>query len=121
MPQLQLTEGDLSETLSRAREIAERGAGVSTAECEALLAAGEEMGIPRDAILQALRERLPAVTETFVAGQQVFAPSVDGHWHPATIVTLGTHSAAVQFHNGGEHSCAVGDLRPLSFPPGRKV
>lgn len=123
MPQLHLSETDLSETLTRARQIAEHRPtpALAGAECEALLAAGEEMGLPREAILQALRERVPVAAESFAAGETVFAPSVDGSWYPATIVDLGSHSATVRFHNGGEHTVALGDLRPLALVPGRKV
>lgn len=123
MPQLHLSETDLSETLTRARQIAEQRPVPALAgpDCEALLAAGEEMGLPREAVLQALRERIPVTAEAFAAGETVFAPSVDGSWYPAAIVDLGSHSATVRFHNGGEHTCAQGDLRPLALVPGRKV
>lgn len=123
MPELRLSEEELSGTLTRAREIAEQGQALALpgADLDALVSAGEEVGIPRDAILQALRERHPVATEVFTAGQLVFAPSIDGAWYPATIATLGGHSATVRFLNGGEHTCAVSDLRGLSLLPGRKV
>src|SRR5687767_10773915 len=123
MSQLRLSEAELSDTLQRAREIAEqsRALAVPAAECEALLAAGDEVGIPRDAIMQALRERVPAAIEVFTPGQDVWAPSLDGLWYPAAITHLGEHAATVRFVNGGEAQCALDDLRPLSLLPGRKL
>jgi len=123
MSNLQLSEADLSDTLTRARAIAEQGQALAlrAGDYEALVAAGEEMGIPRDAILQALRERHPVATEVITLGQLVFAPSMDGSWYPATVASLGDHTATVRFINGGEHTCAPGDLRSLTLVPGRKV
>src|SRR3712207_320800 len=117
-----LTEEDLRETFNRAREIAEQSAPLATpsSELEHYLQAAEEMGIPREATLQALRERT-AVSGTFSVGESVFAPSLDGFWYIAEVVSLGDHSAKVRFLSGGEHTCAVSDLRPLSFVPGRKL
>jgi hypothetical protein len=123
MPTVHLSEEELRETLQRARQIAEQGRELAAPEVdyEAYLKAAEEVGLPRSAVLQALRERQLIPAETFAAGQMVFAPSADGYWYPATLVDLESHTATVRFLSGGEHTCALADLRPLSLIPGRKL
>ncbi len=120
---LQLSEEEVRETLQRAREIADQGRALAGPQggYEVYLHAGEEVGIPREALMQALRERHAVPLETLAAGQTVFAPSVDGHWYPAVLSSLDAHSATVRFVNGGEHTCAANDLRPLTLVPGRKL
>jgi hypothetical protein len=123
MPLRHLSEEELRETIQRAREISDNSRDLSLpdAELEAYLQAGEEMEIPREALLQALRERQPALIERFAVGDQVFAPSVDGFWYPAEVLELGEHTAKVRFVSGSEHSTAVVDLKPLGLLPGRKL
>src|SRR5262249_13502297 len=87
----------------------------------AYLKAGEEMGIPREATLLALRERLAVPAQALEVGQTLFAPSVDGFWYPAVLVALAQHTATVRFLSGDEHPCALADLRPLSPVPGGKL
>lgn len=121
--QLQLSEEELRDTLQRAREIAVHSQTPAQREAayEEYLRAAEEMGIPRAALLQALYERLALPAESFAPGQLVFALSHDGCWYPAEIQSIGEHAATVRFVSGGEHSCALGDLHPLSLVPGRKL
>ena len=121
MAQLHLTEQELSETLDRARQLSIAGEAQVTAELEPYIHAAEEMGIPRAATLQALRERnlLPSVE--YRVDEWVFAPSVDGHWYPGRIVELDGATARVEFAAGGVHQCAVADLRPLALMPGKLV
>jgi hypothetical protein len=123
MQALPLSDVELHETLERAREIASQSStgGVPDTSGEAFLKAAEEVGIPREAILQALRERQSALGLSFEVGQTIFAPSVDGFWYPAEIVSLGQHTAEVQFVQGDRHTCALADLRPLALIPGRKL
>jgi hypothetical protein len=123
MQTIHLSEEQVRETVQRAREIAEQSPApaASMTDLEAYVRAAEELGIPREAMLLALRERVQVPTEAFREGETVFAPSVDGHWYPAQIVTTGDHSVTVRFVSGGEHTCAPGDLRSLSLVPGRKV
>lgn len=118
-----LSDEELRETIQRAREITEQSRDLGSPEggLEEYLKAGEELGIPRGATMQALRERLLISSESFAAGQMVFAPSMDGYWYPATIRETDEHTATVHFVNGGEHTCALSDMRPLSLIPGRKL
>lgn len=123
MPLQHLEDEELQATLTRAREIADQGReiGEPGAQYEAYLHAAEEMGVPREAMLQALRERMLIAGETLEAGQQVFAPSADGFCYVATLLSVSEHTARVRFLEGGEHTCATSDLRPLSLIPGRKL
>jgi hypothetical protein len=118
-----LTETELAETVQRAREIADHSRELASPEAEydAYLHAAEEMGIPREAMLQAIRERRVIPGETLEVGQRVFAPSADGFWYVAELLSLTEHTAKVRFLEGGEHTCATSDVRPLSLIPGRKL
>lgn len=118
-----LNQAELSETIRRAQAIAEQGRELSAPEGQYgdYLQAAEEMGVPREAMLQALRERMLIPSETLEVGQQVFAPSADGFWYVATLLSVSEHTARVRFLEGGEHTCAATDLRPLSLIPGRKL
>jgi hypothetical protein len=120
---LRLSDEELKETLTRAREITLQSQELASpeAEYEHYLQAAEEVGIAREAVLQALRERLLIPGESFVEGAQVFARSVDGCWYPATVVKVEGPSATVRFANGSEHACAPEELRPMSLVPGRKI
>jgi len=121
--QQHFSEEELRETFQRAREITEQSRDLAAPEAqyEDYLKAAEELGIPREATLQALRERLLISGEAFTEGHIVFAPSVDGFWYPATLLTLNEHTVTVRFLSGAEHTCARSDLRPLSLLPGRKL
>jgi len=119
MPLQHLNDEALRETIQRAREISEYGRELSLpdSELEAYLQAGEEMDIPREALLQALRERQPVLVQRFSVGDQLFAPSVDGFWYPAEVLETGDHTTKVRFVKGSEHSIATGDLKPSRCSP----
>ena len=123
MPSRLLTEDEFSETLRRAQEIAYQSRDLASPEpaYETYLKAAEEVGVPRDALLQALRERLLIPSESLEVGGKVFAPSVDGACYPATITRLDGQSVTVEFVSGGEHTCTLSDLQPLALMPGRKI
>lgn len=123
MPLTQLSNEEVSETLTRAREIAAYSRELDSPEREydAYLQAAEEMGVPREAMLQALRERMLVPGENMEVGQHVFAPSADGYWYVAELLSTSDHTAKVRFLSSGEHTCALADLRPLGLIPGRKL
>ena len=123
VPTRHLSEEESRETVQRAREIAEQGREPAALEAdyEVYLQAAEEVGVSREAVLQALRERLLVPSRAFAEGETVFAPSSDGFWYPAVLKSLGEQTAAVEFVSGGEHTCALADLRPLTLIPGRKL
>ncbi len=123
MNRLQFSEEELGATIQRAREIAEQSHTLAapSGDVEAFLSAAEEMGIPRGASLQALKERGLIAEQAWEVGQQVFAPSADGNWYAATVASLDSHTATVRFLGGGERTCPLADLRPFSLVPGMRL
>jgi hypothetical protein len=118
---LPLQDEELQATLRRAREIAQQEATpAAESDLELYLSAAEEMGIPREALAQALRER-NLLPQNVRVGEQYFAPSADGFLYVATVLELNGATARVQFAGGGERSCALADLRPLDLVPGRRL
>jgi len=123
MQQLQLNEEDLSQTTRRAFELATIGQDATTLEKKFAdyIRATEELGIPRDAVLQALREQLNVHDMEVESGQRVFAPSDDGHWYAATVTSVNGEQTTVRFDSGGARSCEKMSLRPFSLAPGLVV
>ena len=117
-----LTDEEVKGLMARAREIAARAAGsdLPADTVEHYATAAEEVGIPRDAMLEALRERLP-VERGVSVGEMVFAPSADGRLYIARVSALGEPGAQVEFLHGGEFVCPPGLLRPLELLPGRRL
>jgi hypothetical protein len=118
-----LTEEQVREALSRAEELHLRAAleeGDNPA-FESVLGAAEEMGIPRDAMLQALQEKLGKPMETPSVGQLVFARSADNNYYVAEVVEAQKGKVRVRFLSGGEDTLSEDALRPCKFVPGMKV
>jgi hypothetical protein len=123
MQQMRLSDEELAQTLQRAEQIAQqapRGRGLEE-KYEAYLKATDEMGIPREAVVQALREKLNIRDMTVEPGTRVFAPSADGYWYMATVKTVTDDRVSVRFEAGGEHTCDVDELKPASLLPGTIV
>src|SRR5437016_2718188 len=122
MQSLQFSEEERRETLRRAQEIADNPPARSeTGELESYLRAAEETGIPRDAVLAALRERLLVPADSLKEGDLVFAPSADGASYPARIDRFQGDEVVVTFMSGGEHTLALASIRPLGLVPGRQL
>jgi hypothetical protein len=113
----------MREALSRAEELHLRSAlaaGDSPAY-ESVLSAAEEMGIPREAMLQALQEKLGKPMDTPAAGQMVFARSADNNYYVAGVLEAASGRVKVRFLSGGENTLSEEHLRPCKFVPGMKV
>ena len=78
----------------------------------------EEMGVPRDAMRQALNERFAFLEETLNEGDFVFAKSGDENYYVARIDKVVESGAHVKFLNGSEAVVGLHDLRKASFTPG---
>jgi hypothetical protein len=126
----QLTEEQVQDSFRRAQEIAHQHAAPSAGveeridggtDIESYLAAAEELGIPREAAIQALREKMLLPVEDVKAGDLVFAPSLDGRHYPATVVRPNGASVVVCFVGAGEHTVPAASLHPLSLVPGLAV
>jgi hypothetical protein len=116
-------EEELKATLKRAAEIAAAD-GTPAEEVQSLeiyLRAAEESGIPRAAFLAAMQERMTAPVLQAETGTRVFAPSPDGFWYVAEVLSCENGSVRVRFLHGGEHTCAELSLRPFSLIPGVKL
>jgi len=119
---MRLTEDELREVFARAEELQGLvpGAGLST-ELEAVIEAGEQVGLGRPAMERALRERLEFMTSPPAEGTQVFALSADGKFYAAEVVSSGAEGVRVRFLQGSEHVVTLDQLRPFSLIPGMRV
>jgi hypothetical protein len=114
---------EVSELLSRAQEIQNLHKHVATSDqdLQAFLAAAEEAGIEREAMMQALEERVGFRIEDLVEGDLVFAKSSDGRHYTARILRLDATRVQVRFLSGSEAFLPVSDLRQGGLLPGAKV
>ena len=120
---MRLSDDELRDVLTRAEEI-ERGsrtADMMQAEFEAVIGAGEAVGLSRVAVERALRERVELVPAAPTAGTRVYAQSADGKFYVAQVLSADGHAVRVQFLRGSEHTVAPEHLRPCSLLPGERV
>lgn len=92
-----------------------------SAEVDSLVGAAVEAGVPREAMVQALRERLAAVGRPPEVGDKAFAKSADGRYYVAEVLEADDFQARVRFFSGQEASVPKSDLRPFSILPGQKI
>jgi hypothetical protein len=104
---MRLSDDELRDVLTRAEEIQRGSRSVDTmqSEMEAVIGAGEAVGLNRTAIERALRERFDIATAPPVAGSLVFAES----------------AVRVRYLRGSEHVVTLDQVRPCAFLPGEKV
>lgn len=114
------SEGEIREVLARAGEI--HHSEQSGMEVEAILAAAEEAGLPREAVLQALQERLVTSLEVPKVGDRVFAESADRKRYVADVLeVLEGQRLRVRFLRGGERLVGLHDTQPFTLLPGQRV
>lgn len=121
---MRLSDDELRDVLARAEEIqhGSRSADTMQAEMEAVIGAGEAVGLNRNAIERALRERFDvAATAPPAAGTLVFAESADGKYYVAEVVSASSDAARVRYLRGSEHMVTLDQLRPAAFLPGERV
>lgn len=112
----------LREVLARAEEIHRQSSGGAVqTDIDAILAAAEEAGLPREAVNQALQERFGVAARPPAVGERVFARSTDGKFYLARVVSLDSALAHVRFAQGTDHRIPLSDLRPFSVMPGQKL
>ena len=120
---MRLSDEELRDVLIRAEEI-ERGARTADtmqAEFEAVIGAGEAVGLSRVAVERALRERVELVTTPPAIGSLVFARSADGKFYVAEVISGDQSDIRVRYLRGSEHTVALDQLRPCALLPGEKV
>lgn len=115
------TEQQVREILARAEQIHLGAANEQESDTKALIKAAEEAGLPREAVEQALRERLDTQTPNLTPGEFVFAPSTDGKLYVAEVKSSGSNTTTVQFLIGSELSVPSSQIQPAVFLPGSKV
>ncbi len=116
-----LKQEQIREVLARAEEIEqESGPWRNSADAEALLRAAEEVGISRDAMIQAIQEFSPMIVPPEV-GSRVFARSSDDHFYVADVIDASEGGVRVRFLQGSEHTVPTSDIRPLDLLPGQKL
>jgi hypothetical protein len=120
---MRLSDDDIREVLARAEEIrvTETSGGKLSEEMEAIVQAGEEVGIPRFAIERAFRERLNIPDRIPSPGDLVFAKSVDNKFYVAEVLNGSGDELRVRYLRGGERTVAHTDFVPAEFLPGQKV
>ncbi|MBL8065828.1 MAG: hypothetical protein JNM34_08210 [Chthonomonadaceae bacterium] len=118
-----MDQEQIRQLLTRAEEIQQQNAVELQAreDVEGLVEAAAEAGLDREAILQALRERISVTEKPLNPGDLAFAPSSDGNLYVAKIVSADTHGTKVRFLNGGEADLAASDLKPFAVMPGQKI
>lgn len=110
---------ELADVLDRAQQIQQMQQGAT--EYEEVTRAAEELGISREATLQALRERLGTLPEAPVSGQMVFARSADGHYYLAKVIEASENNCKIRYLSGGEADVSPLDMRVMALAPGLRV
>lgn len=108
--------------IRRAQEIESQGLQLreQNEEAELFVRAAEEAGVPRDAAVQALRERL-AILDSFEVGSKVFARSADGFAYIATVMGSESGRIRVRFLTGTEVRVPPEDIEEINLSPGSKL
>jgi hypothetical protein len=120
---MKLSDEELRAVLERAEEIerATRHGGAWNAEVAAVLSAGEEIGLSREAIQRALAERVGIPVAPPAAGSMVWARSADGQYYIADVLASTDAEAHVRFLRGGESRVALDAIRGAALLPGERV
>lgn len=124
--QKHIADSEIGPILSRAQEMAEMDEAVAAdPRLRSYIDAAEEAGIPRQATIQALRERLVEGKEefnyTFQAGDFVLATTGDGFYNIARFDTITRAGAKVKFIGGATCEVGLQDLKSFNLVPGTKV
>lgn len=117
-----MREDEMSGLLRRASEISDESEALLLADPELAIIArsAEEAGLPREAVLLALRERLAEKSNLFNSGEIVLAESTDGIFYPAIIKEIDGLTTKVRFFQGGEAHLQIQSLQPFSAMPGSR-
>ena len=120
---MRLSDDELRDVLTRAEEIQRSSRSVDTmqSEIEAVIGAGEAVGLDRTAIERAIRERFDVAASAPKPGSLVFAQSADGKYYVAEVVSVSSNDVRVRYVRGSEHTVTPDELRPAAFLPGEKV
>ena len=120
---MRLSDDELRDVLTRAEEIQRSSRSIDTmqSEIQAVIGAGEAVGLERTAIERAIRERFDVAVSAPKPGSLVFAQSADGKYYVAEVVSVSSNDVRVRYVRGSEHTVTPDELRPAAFLPGEKV
>jgi len=117
---VRLSDEELAAVVQRAHEIHSLQGRLeeSRSGLDDYVKVAEELGVPKEAMLQALNERFAFLNREVESGQLVFARSSDGRCYAAKVVSSTEDSVSVRFLNGGEARVGRHELLEASFMPG---
>ena len=115
-----ISEEEMRRTLQRAQEI-HQSLSPESEHDEMFIRAAEEIGISREAMVQAIQERQQETAAARNPGDFVFAPSDDGFLYAGTITSVTGERILVRFLNGSERAYDASQIQPVAFLPGSKV
>jgi hypothetical protein len=123
MKEMRLRESESQEMeaiLHRAQEIwdEDQRLGDPEEQYRPLIDAAVESGMPRDAVVRAIRERLQLPSSPLAIGSDVFAQSVDGAYYVAQLESCDKSVACVRFHSGSRHQVPILAVKPFQLVPG---
>ena len=118
-----LSDEEIAAVVERAHEISELETRLKPgeSEMEQYVRVAEEMGVPREAMEQALKERFAFLEEKLDTGQIVFAKSGDGHFYLAKVKSAAEGRAQIKFMNGSDAVVGVHELQRATFTPGTQM
>jgi hypothetical protein len=118
-----MRQDELHEVLTRAQEIdAGKGQTIEgNPEYDGLMQAAEEVGINRDSVLQALRERIGVKQEPFEPGEVVFARVPDGSYYPGTVIEEKDGMVNVDFLSGSKGEVPVTAVKKFQALPTQPI
>ncbi|MBI1756624.1 MAG: hypothetical protein HYR64_05905 [Fimbriimonas ginsengisoli] len=118
-----MDQQEIHQVLDRAQQI-ESQQGLSlegNPEVDALIQAGDEVGIKRESVLQALRERISVVDEPLKLKDIAFARLLDGIYHLGTVTGLEGDVVEVKFKNSAAASVQASAIRRFRGLPNEQV
>lgn len=120
---MRLSDDELKAVLARAEEIerTRRQGDAWHSEVNAVVVAGQEIGLSREAMEQALAERVGMPVAPPAPGAMVWARSTDGQYYVAEVLSASEREVRVRYLRGGEHTVPLDGMRAAGFLPGEKV
>lgn len=120
---MKISDEELRAVLERAEEIerASRHGDAWNSEVAAVISAGEEIGLSRDAVRRALTERVGLPVAPPSTGAMVWARSADGQFYLAEVLSSSENEAHVRFLRGGENRVSLDAIRGAALLPGERV
>lgn len=114
-----MQQEEIQRVLARAQEI--QSSPDENPNYDELMVAAEEAGVGRNAVLQAIRERLGFAEQPLLAGDYVFALSADGDRHVAEFVSREDDTITVKYINGATAKLLSTAVQPFRMLPGELV